>query len=81
MQHLHFFQKVKTPHGVGTLVNINCPFNGLYYEPDRAKCVVWYGMNNIQSGLVVYEYDYNTILELNNLRKEKLEKIFGKKIK
>lgn len=81
MQHLHIYQKVKTPDGVGTLININCPFNGFYYEPDRAICVVWYGVENSQNGWASQQYDYKEILKLNNSRKEKLDEIFGEKIK
>ena len=77
MTHLQIFQKVKTPDGIGTIININCPFNGLYYEEYKTTCVVWYGMDNVQSGLVACGYDYKTILGLNNSRKEKLDEIFG----
>jgi hypothetical protein len=76
MQHLQIFQKVKTPDGLGTIINISCPFNGLYYEPEKTKCVVWYGVNNSQNGWSVQEYIYDDILKLNNFRKEKLDEIF-----
>jgi hypothetical protein len=81
MTNLQIFQKVKTPDGIGTIININCPFNGLYYEEYRTTCVVWYGMDNVQNGLVAYEYNYKIILELNNSRKEKIEEIFDDEIK
>jgi hypothetical protein len=81
MSHLHIYQKVKTPDGNGIIININCPFNGLYYEPDRATCVVWYGVEDSQNGWAAQEYPYKKILELNNNRKEKIEEIFGNTIK
>lgn len=35
--------QVVTPHGVGILLNVEVPANGLYYELNRARFLVWYG--------------------------------------
>ena len=43
MPRFYIGQEVKTPHGVGILVSIEMPHNGLYIEPNRAEAVVWYG--------------------------------------
>jgi hypothetical protein len=38
-----FGRKVQTPAGEGTLIQVTTPHNGLYYEPERAELLVWYG--------------------------------------
>ena len=40
---LRIFQEVNTEDGVGILVSIETPHNGLYVEFDRARATVWYG--------------------------------------
>ena len=35
-------QEVKTEHGIGIIVAIEMPHNGLYLQPERAEAVVWY---------------------------------------
>lgn len=58
-------QQVKTPHGAGLLISLQMPYNGLYIEPDRADCTVWYSTDKAQSGFVHYTYDAKDILEWN----------------
>jgi hypothetical protein len=38
-----FGRKVQTPAGEGILIEVTMPHNGLYYEPERADLLVWYG--------------------------------------
>jgi len=47
---LHLSQKVRTQHGIGIIVNLNIPFNGLYLSPERAEAVVWYGTEKNEFG-------------------------------
>jgi hypothetical protein len=35
-------QEVKTKHGIGIIVAIEMPHNGLYLQPECAEAVVWY---------------------------------------
>ena len=43
---LQMWGQVRTPNGTGILIGIETPGNGLYYEPERADFLVWYGMDN-----------------------------------
>lgn len=36
-------QEVKTKHGIGIIVAIEMPHNGLYLQPEKTEAVVWYG--------------------------------------
>lgn len=71
---LRIFQEVNTEDGVGILVSIETPHNGLYVEFDRAKATVWYGMEKAVCGgrWVSREYSlkdlekWNSELKLNN---------------
>lgn len=55
--------QVKTPDGVGTLVEVSCPHNGLYYTPEQSRCVVWFGAGNgAGNGRVSKEYSWTVIL-------------------
>jgi hypothetical protein len=48
---LRIFQEVKTEDGLGILVSIETPHNGLYVEFERSKATVWYGTDkNIYNG-------------------------------
>lgn len=40
---LRIFQEVKTEDGVGILVSITTPHDGVCVEFDKAKATVWYG--------------------------------------
>jgi hypothetical protein len=67
---LRIFQEVNTKDGRGILVNIETPFNGLYVDFYRAKCVVWFGMENaVCSGYggkwVSREYPLSELEECN----------------
>lgn len=57
MRWLNVLSLVKTPDGVGTLLCINIPYNGLYHEWERAKFLVWYGTGNNENGWVNREYN------------------------
>lgn len=37
---------VATKDGIGVVISVNTPFNGLYVSPDQAKITVWYGIHN-----------------------------------
>lgn len=50
------FQQVQTPHGVGLLIGLDVPYNGLYVEPCRAQFTVWYSTDKSQSGWVSHAY-------------------------
>jgi len=72
---LRIFQEVKTEDGVGILVSIETPYNGLYVEFERARATVWYGVkNSVFSGVrwTSKEYslkdleDFNKDLKLDN---------------
>lgn len=43
MTFLKLYQEVNTDCGVGIIVSIVTPYNGLYVEYDRAKVIVWFG--------------------------------------
>lgn len=43
MSWIHIGSQVGTPDGVGIVLIIEVPGNGLYYEIERAKFLVWYG--------------------------------------
>ncbi len=47
---LRIFQEVNTEDGVGILVSIETPHNGLYVEFDRARATVWYGTESAVYG-------------------------------
>lgn len=42
-------QQVETEHGIGIIVSMNMPFNGLYIRPEVSECTVWYGMQDDRS--------------------------------
>ena len=55
--------RIKTPDGVGTLIEVKCPNNGLYYTPENASCLMWYGTGNgTGNGWVTKEYPWTIIL-------------------
>ena len=56
------FSKVQTPDGVGVVIRLSCmKVNGLYYAPECAEAVVWYGMDNVTNGWVQRTYDLKVI--------------------
>jgi len=62
MSDISLYSKVQTPDGVGVVVSLNCTkVNGLYYVPECAEAVVWYGMENVNSGWVQRVYDLKDI--------------------
>lgn len=55
-------ERVRTPDGVGTLLNKETPHNGLYYEDFRTRWLVWYGTGNPEAKRWVSRtYDGNQI--------------------
>ncbi len=46
LQKIYLGQTVKTHEGIGIVVGLNMPTNGLYISPENSKCVVWFGTNN-----------------------------------
>jgi hypothetical protein len=72
---LRIFQEVKTEDGVGVLVSITTPHNGVCVEYDKAKATVWYGTDkNVYNGArwiskeysLKYLEDFNKDLKLDN---------------
>jgi len=55
------FEKVRTEDGEGTIVGFFTPFNGIYYEPEKAMVLVWYGTDNAQNGWVSRGYPIEKI--------------------
>ena len=39
------FERVKTPLGTGTVLSLATEWNGFYYEDNRVKVGVWYGVD------------------------------------
>jgi hypothetical protein len=67
-------QEVHTKFGNGIIVELKMPSNGLYIEPDRAYCVVWYGVDEAverSTGWSQFTFRLNEIspLDPNPLRK------------
>lgn len=53
---------VSTPDGVGILTSVETPGNGLYLEPDKIICTVWYSTERAQNGKVSWTYRPEEIL-------------------
>ena len=60
----HILSEIETPHGRGTLLGVNIPFNGLYFEPHKAEWQVWYSTENAQSGFVSFTYTTEQLLRV-----------------
>jgi hypothetical protein len=60
----HYLRKVSTAEGVGILVGINIPSNGLYSEPARTVITVWFGF---QTGnkWISKEYHFTEVYPAN----------------
>jgi len=54
-------QQVKTEDGIGIIVNLEYPFNGLYISFERGTCVVWFGMGCGDIGNPWVSRSYNLI--------------------
>jgi hypothetical protein len=61
LAHFTILQTVKTPDGIGKIISIVIPSNGLYFEPTRVKYIVWYGTENSQNGWIQREYNFNEL--------------------
>jgi len=53
---IYLGQEISTPLGLGLVINIKMPSNGLYLSPEKAECLVWFGTDNSKSGWVQYSY-------------------------
>ena len=53
-------QQVKTEHGTGIIVKLEMHANGLYIEPQRARCVVWFSTKKAKPW-VQYEFKLSEI--------------------
>lgn len=40
-------EKVRTPDGIGILLNKVTPCNGLYFDDDATRWLVWYGTEQL----------------------------------
>jgi hypothetical protein len=62
---MRVFGKVRTPDGIGVLISVSTPANGLFFSPDRAEVTVWYGVDNAQGGWVIRTYDISSVRDLD----------------
>jgi hypothetical protein len=60
-------QEVKTPNGLGIIINLSMPSNGLYICPERSTAVVWYGVDPFKTPMVQEEY---SLKDLDSYNKE-----------
>jgi len=58
--------QVLTPIGLGILVAMQIPFNGLYVEPEAAMCVVWFSTESAKGGFVSREFKLSEIKKFKN---------------
>ena len=71
----HLGQLVETLHGIGIIVKLEMPFNGLYTSPQETSAVVWYGKGKgIKKKSKWISFTYNiqelhTVEKLNKLNK------------
>lgn len=54
----------RTPDGVGILIAVDMPVNGLYYQPELSRWTVFYGTDHQQSGKVVWQYNAEEIFQV-----------------
>ena len=59
------YTKVNTPVGIGEVVSISTPFNGLFIDYNCARVTIWYGTDGSQNGKVSWEYSMEDIEKLN----------------
>lgn len=60
-------QEVKTEHGIGIIVAIEMPHNGLYLQPERAEAVVWYSTERaFEEGRVSFTYKLSELSAVEN---------------
>ena len=69
MNKFYLTQKVKTPEGIGIIVELKIPFNGLYYSEEKAYAVVWFPEEERDKQkdrrLVSWAYDLTELEPLN----------------
>jgi len=67
---IRIFQDVNTPCGVGKVINVDTPFNGLYFSYDQTQCTIWFGPNG-STKWISRQYSLKQIEEWNeNLERD-----------
>lgn len=70
MPRFYIGQEVKTEHGIGIIVAIEMPHNGLYLQPERAEAVVWYSTERaFEEGIKWVSFTYK-LSELSAVENE-----------
>jgi hypothetical protein len=60
-------QEVKTEHGIGILVAIEMPHNGLCLQPEKAEAVVWYSKERaVEEKWVSFTYELSELSAVEN---------------
>mgnify|MGYP001565052076 CR=1 FL=1 len=62
----HLGQEVSTPLGLGIIVELRMPFNGLYLEPERSEVTVWFSTADAKGGWVSRGFGLKEIAESYN---------------
>ena len=52
---------VRTPQGQGILIGVYTPSNSLYYVPEKADLIVWYGFENNTTGILAQQYRFDEV--------------------
>ena len=63
---------VQTPDGIGILISVDTPANGLYYEDQLAKLVVWYSVDGSQNGWVQRVYTIDDVKAVSSEEQKSL---------
>lgn len=61
----HIGQEVETDIGVGIIVSIEMPYNGLYISPERTMCVVWFSTEGAKGGFVNRQFKISELKPVN----------------
>ena len=65
-------KEVKTPDGIGILLNKITPHNGLYYENGKTEWTVWYGKKS-QNGWQSKTYSSSEIEKISLVDKIRIK--------
>ncbi len=71
----HLGQEVITPLGLGIIVELRMPFNGLYIEPERSEVTVWFSTADAKGGWVSKGFSLNEIVESYNKSKPDIKQV------
>ncbi len=65
MPKFSYGEKVMTKYGVGIIVNIGMPFNGLYVQPVNTKITVWYSARSMDNRFISMSFRPNEISKID----------------